>query len=93
MTNEFLVDQPIKAQRPFSEHPLAPAYFKYIEILESRDNVTEAKRLLSLISAPFTAETRSEVAKILVALERFARDEDYNYNEFIELGNQIDNAN
>jgi hypothetical protein len=80
-----------KTYNSFAEHPLAPIYFKYIDILISRDVNQEVQHLLDIADAPITEETREIFTDIVAALVRIANED--NINEFEELGRQLDNAN
>ncbi len=75
----------------FAEHPLAPIYFKYIDILISRDLNQDVQHLLDIADAPITEETREIFTDIVAALVRIANED--NLNEFEELGQQLDNPN
>jgi hypothetical protein len=80
-----------KTYNSFAEHPLAPIYFKYIDILISKDLNQEVQHLLDIADAPITEETREIFTDIVAALVRIANED--NVNEFEELGRQLDNAN
>ena len=80
-----------KIYNSFAEHPLAPIYFKYIDILISRDLNQDVQHLLDIADAPITEETREIFTDIVAALVRIANED--NVNEFEELGRQLDNAN
>ena len=80
-----------KTYNSFAEHPLAPIYFKYIDILISKDLNQEVQHLLDSADAPITEETREIFTDIVAALVRIANED--NINEFEELGRQLDNAN
>jgi hypothetical protein len=80
-----------KTYNSFAEHPLAPIYFKYIDILISKDLNQEVQHLLDIADAPITEETREIFTDIVAALVRIANED--NINEFEELGRQLDNAN
>jgi hypothetical protein len=80
-----------KTYNSFAEHPLAPIYFKYIDILISKDLNQDVQHLLDIADAPITEETREIFTDIVAALVRIANED--NINEFEELGRQLDNAN
>ena len=80
-----------KTYNSFAEHPLAPIYFKYIDILISRDLNQDVQRLLDIADSPITEETTEIFTDIVAALVRIANED--NINEFEELGRQLDNAN
>lgn len=80
-----------KTYNSFAEHPLAPIYFKYIDILISRDLNQDDQYLLDIADAPITEETTEIFTDIVAALVRVANED--NTNEFKELGRQLDNSN
>ena len=80
-----------KTYNSFAEHPLAPIYFKYIDILVSKDLNQDVQHLLDIADAPITEETTEIFTDIVAALVRIANED--NINEFEELGRQLDNAN
>ena len=80
-----------KTYNSFAEHPLAPIYFKYIDILISRDLNQEVQHLLDIADAPITEETTEIFTDIVASLVKIANED--NINEFEELGRQLDNAN
>lgn len=75
----------------FAEHPLAAIYFKYIDILISRDLNQDVQHLLDIANAPITEENTEIFTDIVAALVRIANED--NINEFEELGRQLDNQN
>ena len=80
-----------KIYNRFTEHPLAPIYFKYIDILISRDLNQGVQRLLDIADSPITEETTEIFTDIVAALVRIANED--NTNEFEELGRMLDNPN
>ena len=80
-----------KTYNSFAEHPLAPIYFKYIDILISRDVNQDVQHLLDIADAPITEETTEIFTDIVASLVKI--DNEDNINEFEELGRQLDNAN
>ena len=80
-----------KTYNSFAEHPLAPIYFKYIDILISKDLNQEVQHLLDIADAPITEETTEIFTDIVASLVKIANED--NINEFEELGHQLDNAN
>ena len=79
-----------KTYNSFAEHPLAPIYFKYIDILISRDLNQDVQHLLDIADAPITEETTEIFTDIVASLVKIANED--NINEFEELGHQLDNA-
>ena len=80
-----------KTYNSFAEHPLAPIYFKYIDILISRDLNQDVQHLLDIADAPITEETTEIFTDIVASLVKIANED--NINEFEELWHQLDNAN
>ena len=80
-----------KTYNSFAEHPLAPIYFKYIDILISRDLNQDVQHLLDIADAPITEETTEIFTDIVASLVKIANED--NINEFEELGHQLDNTN
>ena len=80
-----------KTYNTFAEHPLAPIYFKYIDLLISRDLNQDVQHLLDIADAPITEETTEIFTDIVAALVRIANED--NTNEFEELGRMLDNPN
>jgi len=81
-----------KTYNSFAEHPLAPVYFKYIDILISRDLNKDIQHLLDIANSPMTNEISDEIAEIMAAIYRIIGENTDYTNEFLELGKQIDNA-
>ena len=81
-----------KTYNTFAEHPLAPTYFKYIEILVSKDLNKDIQHLLDIAHAPMTNGISDEIAEIMAAIYRIIDENTDRTNEFLELGTQIDNA-
>ena len=78
-----------KTYNSFAQHPLAPLYFKYIDILISRDINQDVQRLLDIANSPITEETTEIFTDIVAALVKIANED--NVNEFEELGRRLDN--
>lgn len=70
---------------------LAPIYFKYIDILISRDLNQDIQHLLDIADSPITEETTEIFTDIVATLVKIANED--NLNEFEELGQQLDNPN
>ena len=77
-----------KTYNNFAEHPLAPIYFKYIDILISRDLNQDVQHLLDIANSPITEENIKIIAKIVASMEMLVKDD---YNEFSELAELPDN--
>lgn len=80
-----------KTYNSFAEHPLAPIYFKYIDILISRDLNQEVQHLLDIADAPITEVNTEIFTDIVAALIKIANED--NVNEFEELRLQLENPN
>ena len=77
-----------KTYNNFAEHPLAPIYFKYIDILISRDLNQDVQHLLDIANSPITEENIKIIAEIVASMEMLVKDD---YNEFSELAELPDN--
>jgi hypothetical protein len=77
-----------KTYNNFAEHPLAPIYFKYIDILISRDLNQDVQHLLDIANSPITEENTKIIAEIVASMEMLVKDD---YNEFSELAELPDN--
>ena len=53
-----------KTYNNFTDHPLAPTYFKYIEILVSKDLNKDIQHLLDIANSPLTNENIKVIAEI-----------------------------
>jgi len=80
-----------KTYNTFAEHPLAPIYFKYIDILISRDLNQDVQHLLDIADSPITEENTEIFTDIVAALVKIANED--NVNEFEELSLQLENPN
>ena len=77
-----------KTYNNFAEHPLAPIYFKYIDILISKDLNHDIQHLLDIANSPLTNENIKVIAEIVASMEMLVKDD---YNEFSELAELPDN--
>ena len=77
----------------FAEHPLAPLYFKYIDILISRDLNHDIQHLLDIanVPLPLSNENVSLIAEIISTMKEIAYEDEV--NEFEELRHQLENPN
>lgn len=80
-----------KVYNNFAEHPLAPIYFKYIDILISKDFNLDVQYLLDIAHSPITEENIEIFTDIVAALVKIANED--NVNEFDELRRQLENPN
>lgn len=74
----------------FASHPIAKTYFKYVEILKSKDMGKYAKHLTNIAHAPINNDIRNEISDIMSALFDAMSGASDNTNEFIELGKEFD---
>ena len=79
-----------KTYNTFAEHPLAPIYFKYIDILISKDLNHDVQRLLDIANSLLTNENIKVIAEIVASMEMLIKDD---YNEFSELAELSGNLN
>ena len=79
-----------KIYNSFAEHPLAPIYFKYIDILISRDLNQDVQHLLDIANSPLTNENIKVIAEIVASMEMLIKND---YNEFSKLAELSGNPN
>lgn len=79
-----------KTYNSFTEHPLAPLYFKYIDILIAKDLNQDVQHLLDIANSPLTDENIKAIAEIVASMEMLIKDD---YNEFSELAELSGNPN
>ena len=72
-----------KTYNSFAEHPLAPIYFKYIDILISRDLNQDVQHLLDIADAPITEETTEIFTDIVASLVKIANEDNINEQKLI----------
>ena len=75
----------------FAEHPLAPLYFKCIDILISKDLNRDVQHLLDIAHSSLTEENIEIITDIVASLVKITNED--NINEFEELRLQLDNPN
>ena len=76
-----------KTYETFAEHPSAPLFFKYIDILISKGLSDEAQRLRDIANAPLDDEIINIITPIVAELEILIKDD---HNEFLELAKKLD---
>lgn len=64
----------------FADHPLAPAYFRYIELLQEQNFSDQAKFLHDIAHRPLTKETMQIIAQAMTEIEKLTSSEE---NEFV----------
>ena len=69
----------------FANHPMAKTYFKYVEILKSKDMGTYAEHLTNIAHSPMNDDIRNEISDVMTALFDVINKDSHNENEFIEL--------
>ena len=74
----------------FANHPMAETYFKYVEILKSKDMGKYAEHLTKIAHSPMNEDIRNEISDIMSALFDAMGEASNNANEFIELGKEFD---
>jgi hypothetical protein len=74
----------------FADHPMAETYFKYVEILKSKNMGKYAEHLTNIAHSPINNDIRNEISDIMSALFDVMGDGVDNTNEFIELGKEFD---
>ena len=79
-----------KTYNSFAEHPLAPLYFKYIDILIAKDLNHDVQHLLDIANSPLTNENIKVIAEIVANMEMLIKND---YNEFSELAELSGNPN
>ncbi len=79
-----------KTYNSFAEHPLAPLYFKYIDILIAKDLNHDVQHLLDIANSPLTNENIKVIAEIVASMEMLIKND---YNEFSELAELSGNPN
>jgi hypothetical protein len=75
-----------KTYNSFAEHPLAPTYFKYIDILISKDLNYNVQYLLDIANAPLTPENLDIITKVIIDVEIFLKENFDDFDAIAELG-------
>ena len=66
----------------FAEHPLAPLYFKYLDIVASKDLNYDVQHLRDIAHCPLTPENMKIISEVIVNMQMLLKD---NTNPFAEL--------
>ena len=74
----------------FADHPMAETYFKYVEILKSKNMGKYAEHLTNIAHSPINNDIRNEISDVMSVLFDVMGDGVDNTNEFIELGKEFD---
>jgi hypothetical protein len=78
-----------KIYNSFSEHPLAPLFFEYIDILKSHNFHKEAEDLLKITKQHYLPENRNIITKIIIEMQKAAVSDEK--NKFEHLLGQLQN--
>lgn len=74
-------DQIYKNHTDFNSHPLAPLFYKFIELLRRDDNNILADGLLKISEQQYIQDNRDIVAKIILEMMKFGDDAAANDNK------------
>ena len=66
----------------FAEHPLAPLYFKYLDIVASKDLNYDVQHLRDIAHNPLTPENMKIISEVIVNMQMLLKDDT---NPFAEL--------
>ena len=66
----------------FAEHPLAPLYFKYLDIVASKDLNYDVQHLRDIAHCPLTPENMKIISEVIVNMQMLLKDDT---NPFAEL--------
>jgi hypothetical protein len=66
----------------FAEHPLAPLYFKYLDIMVSKDLNYDVQHLRDIAHNPLTPENLQIISEVIVNMQMLLKDDT---NPFAEL--------
>ncbi len=70
----------------FSEHHLAPLYFKFIDMLISKDLNHDVQYLLDAAHAPLTPENLEIITKVMIGIENLLQSDFEEFDAIAELG-------
>jgi len=66
----------------FAEHPLAPLYFKYLDIVASKDLNYDVQHLRDIAHSSLTPENMQIISEVIVNIQMLLKDDT---NPFAEL--------
>ena len=66
----------------FAEHPLAPLYFKYLDIVASKDLNYDVQHLRDIAHSSLTPENMQIISEVIVNMQMLLKDDT---NPFAEL--------
>ena len=59
----------------FAEHPLAPLYFKYLDIMVSKDLNYDVQHLQDIAHNPLTPENLQIISEVIVNMQMLLKDD------------------
>ena len=69
----------------FSEHPLAPLFFEYVNVLKSHNFHKEAEDLLMIAEQHYLPENRNIITKIVIEMQKaFISDESNKFERYLQ---------
>lgn len=71
-----------KKYNNFAEHPLAPLYFKYLDIVASKDLNYDVQHLRDIAHSSLTPENMQIISEVIVNIQMLLKDDT---NPFAEL--------
>jgi hypothetical protein len=71
-----------KTYNSFAEHPLAPLYFKYLDIVASKDLNYDVQHLRDIAHSSLTPENMQIISEVIVNIQMLLKDDT---NPFAEL--------
>jgi len=73
-----------KDYNDFSDHPLAPLFFEYVNVLKSRHFHKEAEDLLAMSEQYYLPENRNIITKIIIEMQKASiSDETNKFNQYL----------
>ena len=71
-----------KTYNNFAKHPLAPLYFKYLDIIVSKNLNYDVQHLRDIAHNPLTPENMKIISEVIVNMQMLLKDDT---NPFAEL--------
>jgi hypothetical protein len=71
-----------KTYNNFAEHPLAPLYFKYLDIIVSKNLNYDVRHLRDIAHSPLTPENMKIISEVIINIQMLLKDDT---NPFAEL--------
>jgi len=73
-----------KDYNDFSDHPLAPLFFEYVNVLKSHHFHKEAEDLLAISERYYLPENRNIITKIIIEMQKASiSDETNKFNQYL----------